>query len=1086
MALEKQAVTLNFAQGLDLKTDPRQLALGKFLELENSVFDKNGRFEKRNGFGSLADLPTSDATFLTTLNGSLVAVGNQLDAFSSTYGGWVTKGKLQPVTLSAIPVVRTNYSQSQCDMAVAPNGSACIVFTDETGPATYKYEIFDFGTGQSIVSPTIVTPTAGTITSAPKVFCLGSKFVIIFTASISGVGHLQYIAISSLTPSAPMAPQDISSASVASANGNFDAVAMDNNLYIAWSTTAAGGTIRMTYFDPTLTQHNTIQIAGHSAKILSLTADAENSILYVSWINTGATGGYVAARNNLMSEVFAPVQFNTESVSTCGALTSFAANGQCTLLYNYSGVNTIDPLTFQATVSQAGAVTSAETDFGRGLLLASKAFIVNGVGYVLEQFISDYQSTLFLLDENAEVVAKLAYSNASNVVQEAGLPGVSVSGLSAKIPYLYKATIQAASKAQGESKTGVYGQLGINAVTFEFTTASATGVEIANVLNINGGFLWMFDGSTPVEQGFFLYPDYVEQHAIGNSGAMAAQIYYYVAVYEWEDAQGNVHRSAPSIPQMVDATNSAGLIAFDGYTNIGDYGISSVSSLAGLQIGQFVDGFTNPGTFPAGTYITALVDDGLGNLSVETNNAALEEHIPPEAKPTFHVTSDISVQVYVPTLRQTYKTTNPIKITLYRWSTAQQTYYQVTSVTSPTLNDKTVDRVLITDTLSDYSILGNNILYTTGGVVENIAPPASDTMTLWNSRLFLVSSEDKNILWFSKQIIPNTPVEMSDLFTIYVSPSVGAQGTTGPITALTPMDDKLIIFKNNAIYYMNGVGPDNTGNNNQFSEPAFITSTVGCANPSSVVVTPTGIMFQSDKGIWLLSRDLTTQYIGAPVENYNESNVNSALTIAGTNQVRFTLDTGETLVYDYFFGQWSTFTNLRAISACLFENKHTYITANGKAYQETPGIYLDGTKPVLLGFKTGWINLAGLQGLERLYFMFLTGEYFTPFKLAMRIAYDFNKASEQEILITPDNYSPAWGGDPLWGSSTPWGGPGTAFEARLFPKKQKCSSFQISAKEFYDPSLGVAAGAGLSLSGLNLVVGVKKGYRTQNSGRSFG
>ena len=74
------------------------------------------------------------------------------------------------------------------------------------------------------------------------------------------------------------------------------------------------------------------------------------------------------------------------------------------------------------------------------------------------------------------------------------------------------------------------------------------------------------------------------------------------------------------------------------------------------------------------------------------------------------------------------------------------------------------------------------------------------------------------------------------------------------------MDDKLIIFKKDAIYYITGTGPDNTGANGTFSDATFITSTVGCANPSSIVLMPNGIMFQSDKGIWLLDRQLGTTY----------------------------------------------------------------------------------------------------------------------------------------------------------------------------------------------------------------------------------
>jgi hypothetical protein len=175
------------------------------------------------------------------------------------------------------------------------------------------------------------------------------------------------------------------------------------------------------------------------------------------------------------------------------------------------------------------------------------------------------------------------------------------------------------------------------------------------------------------------------------------------------------------------------------------------------------------------------------------------------------------------------------------------------------------------------------------------------------------------------------------------------------MTALAPMDDKIIIFKQNAIYYINGAGPDNLGSTavgcslGNYSQPTFITSVVGCTNQQSIVLTPRGLMFQSDKGIWLLGLDLSTEYIGAPVEAYNSSTVTSAFVIPQTNFVLFTLSSGITLMYDYFYGQWGEFINVPAISATLYQGLHTYINKFGQVFQENPGVYLDGAKPVYRG-----------------------------------------------------------------------------------------------------------------------------------------
>ena len=52
--------------------------------------------------------------------------------------------------------------------------------------------------------------------------------------------------------------------------------------------------------------------------------------------------------------------------------------------------------------------------------------------------------------------------------------------------------------------------------------------------------------------------------------------------------------------------------------------------------------------------------------------------------------------------------------------------------------------------------------------------------TLFDTRLWQVDAEDPNTLWISKQVIENTPVEMSQLFTIYVAPNIGTTSSTGP------------------------------------------------------------------------------------------------------------------------------------------------------------------------------------------------------------------------------------------------------------------------------------------------------------------
>lgn len=53
MPLERQVITMPLAQGVDTKTDDKQVVAGKLLELENGVFTRLKAIQKRNGYAAL-------------------------------------------------------------------------------------------------------------------------------------------------------------------------------------------------------------------------------------------------------------------------------------------------------------------------------------------------------------------------------------------------------------------------------------------------------------------------------------------------------------------------------------------------------------------------------------------------------------------------------------------------------------------------------------------------------------------------------------------------------------------------------------------------------------------------------------------------------------------------------------------------------------------------------------------------------------------------------------------------------------------------------------------------------------------------
>ncbi len=1071
MAVQKIPVPISFNQGYSQKVDPKQLPIGKFRSLQNSIFDKVGLLGKRNGFGLFTLLEATDLSSITTYSNSLVALGNNLNIFSEEQGVWLDKGVVNQISLSTLSLVRSSSGQTSVDASLAYNGLSCEAWVDSDGNA--KYQVNDSSNGQVLLN-SVNLPSGA---HAPRVFALNRYFLITYLITITATPHLEYIAVPFTNLSAPHAPVSVS-AQVKTDTTGYDGVVSNGTLYLAWNGSDGGGAIRQTSISPNLVQASTNAISGHTADLLSIQVNPVNTNLWITYWNSSNNNGYTSIITPIGGVVLVPTLVINNII--INELTSVLQNGILNILYEVSntypsGVRSDYVQT--ETVTNTGTVSSPVTVL-RSVGLASKAFLDNNIPYVLLVYGGALQPTYFLSDIQGNIQAKLAYSNGGGYIVGQVLPNVTfTSNGDAYIPYLFKDLLLSVSKLNGSPNTaGIYSQTGINSVTFDFNAPAYT-VEIGSNLNLSGGIVTAYDGVKPTEQEFHVWPEDITLTESSAGGAMLDQEYFYQVTYEWTDGQGNLFRSAPSVPLSTTITAGATVT----FTSVFAINVMSltVSSTAGLIVGQIITDNTTAGNIQPGTYITSIVGSVIG-ISLPTIAASAGG-----GGDTLQTTNFGSVSLVIPTLRLTSKPN--VRIVVYRWSVANQVYYMVSSITSPTLNNPAVDTVTYVDTKNDNVIIGNVILYTTGGVVENIAPPSTQVMTLYKSRLFLLDAEDTNLLWYSKQVIEATPVEMSDLFTIYVAPTTGASKSTGPIKSLGAMDDKLIIFKRDAAYYLTGTGPDNTGANNDFSEPTFIAGTVGCSNQQSIVLIPTGLMFQSDKGIWLLDRNLGTSYIGAAVEDFTKNSlVMSAITIPGTNQVRFTLDSGVTLMYDYYVQQWASFVNIPGISSCIYANLHTYLRSDGSIFQETPGLYLDGSSPTLMSFTTAWFNIAGLQGYQRAYEYYFLATYLSPHTLQVQTAYDYNDAIFQSNIIQPDNFSTPWGGDATWGGSLVWGGASTNEQWRVDLNIQKCQSIQISLSEQYDPSFGVPAGAGFTMSGLNLIMGAKSGYPRLSPSRIVG
>lgn len=430
-----------------------------------------------------------------------------------------------------------------------------------------------------------------------------------------------------------------------------------------------------------------------------------------------------------------------------------------------------------------------------------------------------------------------------------------------------------------------------------------------------------------------------------------------------------------------------------------------------------------------------------------------------------------AVKLTLPTNRLSTKkgARGPIRYGIYRTEANRRTFYRVTSILDPTTNDPSVDSIDYIDTLADGYLISRERINIDGEVLDSDAPPPCDIIATYKNRIWVNDSFDRQQLFYSQTIIPGEPVCFSQLLTVRTDPR------GGKITAIAPMDDHLVIYKEGAVFRLAGDGPDNLGLSGFYSDPQLVTTDVGCTNPNSVAMTPNGLVFQSAKGIMLLDRGWNVQYIGAPVFKYNDLRISSTTVVSSQNVVVFTTEGSSiALVWNYFENQWATWTNHQAVDSDVFEGKLCLLRSNGKVFQQNFEKFTDGSDFYPLKLRTAFLSAADLQGFQRVNSAALLGEFKGPHTLMAAVSYDYNDEPSETVAIDAAALfnSNVWGDSEVWGSDEVWGGEYTPYQF-ILPAlaRQKCQAISF---EIWDTQSS-GFNEGYSISGLTLKVGVKSG-----------
>jgi hypothetical protein len=987
--LDRTTIPIGLSQGLDTKTDAKQVIPGKLLLLENAKFTSLGQISKRFGYTALpvSVLPptfsgTSSGTisagsFLNTLGSSLVmGDGTFVYTYSETNAKWSEVGSKITAGIS---------TQAIGGPAVA-NASAKSVFLDSyrefivwsAQSTIIRWSLFDHQ--ENTVITTGNYQAASGVISNPVPLLVGTKIIVLLETGTD---------VTALTFDTPYTGSPtVTTGLYASSqiNGGWqDATVVGSTIYVVTplgAGTAAKATLRSMNSSLTILSSTVISTpAATDVACVSIYAYPATTKLLIE-ISSATTSNYVALdTTSLPGTATATVISGVSQFQRAGIVMVPGSTTQA-YLYGWLGPSSTNTCSiWRATITTSQAAASA-TKFISDVLLVSKPVLYSTNVLLVTAFQSTLQPTYYGIVDPAPrynqtavspsfyVFAKVFTNSADQLPTQLG--NMTVSGTSVYFPPLPTATSSIVNQG---SITATYT---VNSVIASVGAATTT-ADFGRNLYLGGSSLNIYDGADVVEVGFNNFP---EKAALVTSNAgtgIGAGTYEYVSVYRWVDGSGNVTQSAPSTPLTIIL-----------------------------------------GTAVASNVIKVPIYS-LSNSSSKLSNTFID---------------------------------------LYRTTANGTISYKVTSVpNTPSVAGESY--VSITDTQSDSNLIGNQQLYTNGGEVENISPPATNIFTIYKNRVVLVPSDNTNTWWYSKQLIPGFPAEFSDLFTNTVDYKGGA------ITALGVLDDKLIFFKENLIYYIVGDGPAPSGASNDFSPPQIVSSPVGCINHASVVSTPKGLIFQSNQGIYLLDRGLNVSYIGYPVESYNSYSVISAKLLSNSTEVRFILSNpGVILNYDYLVDQWGTFTISNGVDATVYKDSYTYLTSTGVVGVETPGYYKEVDLSLIsLKLTTSWLSLAKIQGFQRVRRMLFLGDYKSNTTLTVKFAYDFDSTVTQTDAIS------------ITASATP-------LQYRIHLARQKCESVQITLYDTPTPASGTEEG--LTLSSLMFEAGVKKGANKVPGAKSYG
>lgn len=350
------------------------------------------------------------------------------------------------------------------------------------------------------------------------------------------------------------------------------------------------------------------------------------------------------------------------------------------------------------------------------------------------------------------------------------------------------------------------------------------------------------------------------------------------------------------------------------------------------------------------------------------------------------------------------------------------------------------------DNLTDAQLLTRESYYENGGVLINLPPVPASIVLPTQDRLILAGVAGEPYQVFYSKLRGEDEVAAFNGDLRFAVPPQG-----GPIRALGIMQETLVVFAERAIFQIPGDGFSNLlGQGQNYGPARLLSNDLGAISQETVVLTPRGLIFKSQKGWYLLPGWVAPEDIGTAAGAFDDDEVTAVHVVERQQQVRI-CSPQRILNWDYSVNEWSEWTVEDARAATVWQGQHVIALTDEVHIQQSvkAGVQLD--------LETAWLKLSDvLAGHQRIWWFMPTGDVVSPCRLRIRLKRDYDEVTVfDDVTHTPAGLGP--------------------LRLRHGPKIQTSEALKIRFTVLHESLDQPPAGEGIRFTGITFEYGIEPG-----------